>query len=46
MKKPFFNKFLVDQKQNENKKQDAVKGGRPAQTMKWPSDSDEDGIAI
>ncbi len=33
---PFFEKFLTEQ---ENL--DRVKGGRPDQTMKYPSDNDE-----
>ena len=46
MKKPFFNKFLVNQQSNENKQ--SITGGKkkPIQTMKFPSDSDEGGIDI
>lgn len=36
-KKPFFAKFLENQKIEMNE----VKGGRPHQTMKYPSDDDE-----
>ena len=47
MKKPFFNKFLVNQSQNNETKIEAtIKGGRPAQTMKYPSDNDEGGLDI
>lgn len=47
MKKPFFNKFLVDQNQNNQKQNEAaIKGGKPHQTLKYPSDSDEGGIDI
>lgn len=39
-KKPFFAKFL----ENQIKKDNLVntKGGKPDQTMKYPSDSDDD----
>ena len=47
MKKPFFNKFLANQQSNEN--QQVITGGKkkkPIQTMKFPSDSDEDLLDI
>ena len=40
MNKPFFSRFLENQKLDD-KKSEAVKGGRPDQTMKAPSDNDE-----
>lgn len=47
MKKPFFNKFLVDQHENnQNKIEAAIKGGKPYKTLKYPSDSDETGTDI
>lgn len=43
---PFFARFLEDQQEPEV--QTDVKAGKwpPFQTMKWPSDNDEDGITI
>ena len=40
-KKPFFSRFLETQKLEEPKN---LKGGRRHITMKYPSDSDDDGV--
>ncbi|MDJ0842535.1 MAG: microviridin/marinostatin family tricyclic proteinase inhibitor [Acidobacteriota bacterium] len=40
MTSPFFTRFLQDQKIDKEQTK-AVQGGKPDQTMKYPSDNDE-----
>ena len=40
MKNPFFARFLQDQNMNKQEAKE-IQGGKPDQTMKYPSDNDE-----